>query len=185
MSLSPEQLKEKLSKIANGDEIITRAIFTGAKTVQSEMSVRIFQEGKAVNGDITEYKNKEVWVSDIGLANNKGITHLGKPRKDKNGKEIQKEIKTTYFKNWGELKQQQIETSKPNMRLSNSLQNDFNNAPILQDEEITIKISQDSKNKIDGRVKRTGQEIFKLREEEIKKYVDTVLFELRKDLFNA
>jgi hypothetical protein len=111
--LTPEQWTAKLLKQA---EVIkaNAPLQIAAQTVHAMRVHRIFDEG--IQG--AKYGGGELYVADKNLR--RAGSHKGKTGKT---------IKTTYFKNYADLKKQQgFSGDKVNMRLTNDLQSDFANS---------------------------------------------------------
>jgi len=131
--LTPEQWAAKLMRQA--EVIKTNApLQIAAQTVHAMRVHRIFDEGIAG----AKYSGGPLYVADKNLR--RAGSHKGKTGKT---------IKTTYFKNYADLKTQQgFDGNTVNMRLTNDLQSDFANsektsgtgtAPVGQ----VIKVSND------------------------------------------
>ena len=93
-----------------------RPLERAAQTVHGMRVKRIFQDGLSGASYNT---TRELWVADKNLR--RAGSHKGKTGKA---------IKTTYFKSYFDLKQQQgFKSGKVNLRLTNDLQSDFANSP--------------------------------------------------------
>lgn len=93
-----------------------------ARTTHAIITNRIFHEGKnSAGGSIGNYNTTtELWVEDKNLR--RSGTHRGKTGKP---------TKTSYYKSYKALKQQQgFNPSVVNLRLQNELQSDFANVPM-------------------------------------------------------
>lgn len=153
-----KEYQAKLTKIASSVDLFDKALFIAAKSAQSEMVERIFEDGKDANGNqIGQYNNtKELYMSDDNspIAGN----HLGKP----NAEGKRKKIKTSYYENYRTFRKKQgRESGKVNLRLFGRLQSDFANAPVSKGNlSYAIAVSKDSLNKIQGNEFRFGKKIF-------------------------
>jgi len=95
-----------------------------ARTTHALITNRIFHEGKnSSNSAIGSYNTStELWASDENLR--RTGTHRGKTGKP---------IKTSYYKSYKALKQQQgFNSNVVNLRMKNELQSDFANARIAE-----------------------------------------------------
>lgn len=120
-----EYIKKLDEKIAS--EKYLKPFELAVRSAHAEMTTRIFSKGlNSAGGKMGTYDaTKEIWIPDSALP--KKGSHLGKPNKD--GK--RKKIKTTYYKSYREMRQQQgREAGFVNIRLTNDLQSDFANAEI-------------------------------------------------------
>lgn len=161
-----------------------------ALSALSEMTVRIFEEGKnSSGGKIGSYDtSKELWVSNEQL-----------PRAGTNKGKAGKATKTSYYKNYKALREQQgREGGFVNIRLTNELQSDWANVPVGKDENgvrppnpipITNNRYQMQLRKDINIKKKEGLEgkygnIFDLTKAEEKILNDVYTFELNK-LFNG
>lgn len=114
----------KLDKIIT-DKNLLIPFERAVRSVHAEMTTRIFSKGLNTSGaKMGQYDNsKEIWASDKNLR--KKGTHKGKPNEA--GK--RKTIKTSYYKSYKDLRQQQgVESNFVNIRMTNDLQSDFANA---------------------------------------------------------
>ena len=111
--LTPEQWAAKLLRQAEAIKV-NAPLQIAAQTVHAMRVHRIFDEGIAG----AKYGGGELWVADKNLR--RAGSHKGKTGNT---------IKTTYFKNYADLKKQQgFSSDKVNMRLTNDLQSDFANS---------------------------------------------------------
>ena len=109
--LTPEQfaakLREKAKLIA-----INKPLQDAAQSVHADRVIRIFSDG--IDG-ASYNKTNPLYVADKDLR--RSGTHKGKTGK---------QIKTTYYPSYYDLKQQQgFDPNKVNLRLTNDLQSDF------------------------------------------------------------
>ena len=136
----------------------------GARTVHALITNRIFHKGRnSSNASIGSYNTStELYVDDKNLR--RSGTHRGKTGKP---------IKTSYYKNYRTLKQQQgFNPSVVNLRLQNELQSDFANVNMSPSNNSspkpnTIKVSaqeyqivlrkQVNVDKMDGLEKKYGR----------------------------
>jgi len=115
-----KSIREKVKLLAKDNLPLKLA----AASVHADRIVRIFHRGKKSDKSlIGRYDTtRELWVSDDQLRR-KG-TNRGKPPK-------RKEIKTSYYKNYKELKKQQgFRNTRVNLRMTNNLQSEFANKNI-------------------------------------------------------
>lgn len=124
-----EELNKKLEKRIKNIEKISVPLKKAVISTMAGMNQRIFVMGKLSNMQKIgqgKYSDKELWVSDERLPR-KG-NHRGKP----NAKGKTRKIKTTYYKNYTALKKAmgRYTNGVVNLRLTNDLQSDFNNAPV-------------------------------------------------------
>jgi hypothetical protein len=111
--LTPEQfaakLREKAKLIA-----INKPLQDAAQSVHADRVIRIFSDG--ISGAV--YTSEDLYVADKDLR--RAGTHKGKTGK---------QIKTSYYETYYDLKKQQGFTEgNVNMRLTNDLQSDFANS---------------------------------------------------------
>lgn len=124
-----EELNKKLEKRIKNLEKINIPLKKAVISTMAGMNNRIFVMGKLSNMQKIgqgRYSGKELWASDSQLPR-KG-NHRGKPNKD--GK--RRKIKTSYYSSYTELKKAmgRYTNGVVNLRLTNDLQSDFNNAPV-------------------------------------------------------
>lgn len=161
-----------------------------AKTATAVMVQRIFEKGENSFGSpIGTYDTeRELWVGDEKL-----------PRRGSHKGKTGKTIKTTYYRNYRDLRQQQGRVSnKVNLRLNNRLQSDLSNSivsktankvadpkPIKVDNltyQLTLKESE-NQDKRKGLEKKYGT-IFDLTEKERDVFRTEYQFQINK-LLNA
>lgn len=113
MTVAEEIAKLRASVKALADN---RPLEFAAQTVHGMRVKRIFQDG--ISG-ASYNTTRELWVADKNLR--RSGSHKGKTGRS---------IKTTYFKSYFDLKNQQgFKSGKVNLRLTNDLQSDFANSP--------------------------------------------------------
>ena len=109
--LTPEQFAAKLREKAKAIAI-NKPLQDAAQSVHADRVIRIFSDG--ISG-ASYNKTNPLYVADKDLR--RAGTHKGKTGK---------QIKTTYYPSYYDLKQQQgFDANKVNLRLTNDLQSDF------------------------------------------------------------
>jgi hypothetical protein len=112
--LTPEQFAAKLREKAKAIALNT-PLQIAAQSVHADRVIRIFSDG--ISG-ASYNKTDALYVADKDLR--RAGTHKGKTGK---------QIKTTYYPSYYDLKQQQgFDPNTVNMRLTNDLQSDFANS---------------------------------------------------------
>lgn len=154
-------------------EVINKSVYSSAITIVSQMGERIFQEGKATDGSqIGSYDTqKELYV-------NPKKAPKSFPTKGKTGKtkfENGERHKTGYFESYSAYRKKVGRQSKNvNLVLFGVLQSDFVKAPLLKNNSVSVRVSQNNSDKINGAESRFDKRIFALSEEEQKEYVKLV-----------
>lgn len=146
----------------NLDELIRKelerlddVLFYKAADLLDDMSRRIFNENKDINGNSPKpYSNKPAWFATKDL-----------PRK---AGRLSESKKTAYFESgYAQMKK---EVGRPPLQLNNNLQQDFNNG--LEKSgflEWVIKVDKASINKIKG---NKWEDFFKPNQKEIENFTD-------------
>lgn len=155
--LTPKQFAAKIKAKINAIERENLPLKIAAQTVHALRVKRIFHDGLSRGlRPIGRYDTKrELWVADDKLR--RAGNHEGKPfgigRTYKSGKKKGQQIfwrkagnKTTYFKNYLDLKRKQGFDATVNLRLTNNFQSDFANTSMSRTSDAipkvnTIKIS--------------------------------------------
>jgi hypothetical protein len=148
--------------LLNLDELIRKelerlddVLFYKAADLLDDMSRRIFNENKDINGNSPKpYSNKPAWFATKDL-----------PRK---AGRLSESKKTAYFESgYAQMKK---EVGRPPLQLNNNLQQDFNNG--LEKSgflEWVIKVDKASINKIKG---NKWEDFFKPNQKEIENFTD-------------
>lgn len=182
--LTVEQFGKKLENWVQQLREDEEPMIIAVKDTVGKMAIRIFEKGLASDGSkIGNYDTtKEIWADDSQLA--RDGDHKGKHGADN---------KTTYFKNYQELRKKQgRESGFVNLRLTNRLQSEVLNKPlnkgfngvgspgdpeVVGELEMVVSVSSQSLKKIQGNEKRFGKNIFNLTKEEIENFDKVFLFE--------
>ena len=154
-------------------EVINKSVQSAAITIVSQMGERIFQEGKATDGSqIGNYDTeKELYVNPKRAP--KSFPTKGKTGKSKfkNGEKH----KTCYFESYSAYRKKVGRQSKKvNLVLFGILQSDFVKAPSIKNNYVSVSVSQNNSDKIDGAESRYDKKIFALSEDEREEYVNLV-----------
>jgi len=152
------------------------------RSVMALQSRRIFQDGKNTAGTgIGQYNTtRELWAYDERSP--KKVTGKGKTGKD---------IKGGYYESYKKYREQQgREDGFVNLRLTNELQNDFNNAETgnppqpdkVSSTEYVIRLKKDINQKKREGIEAKYGEVFLASAEEIKRFNEILQLELFKAL---
>jgi hypothetical protein len=193
--LTTKQFAAKLKGITRKMKTDNLPYKIAVQTVHALRINRIFHVGlNASAGRIGSYDTKrEIYASDDQLRR-KG-THKGKSGKTKF--QSGKAHKTSYYKNYKALKQQQgFNASRVNLRMTNNLQSEFANVNISKSSNsapkgsMPVKVNPllyveriDNLNKLEGIEKKYG-DVFGFTNGERTKFNRTFQFEMNK-LLNA
>jgi hypothetical protein len=146
--LTPEQFAAKLREKAKAIAL-NAPLQIAAQSVHADRVIRIFSDG--ISG-ASYNKTDALYVADKDLR--RAGTHKGKTGK---------QIKTTYYPSYYDLKRQQgFDPNTVNMRLTNDLQSDFANSPTGQvikvNNNLYVEALRRSENvdKLKGNIKRFG-----------------------------
>jgi len=173
-----KKIKDKIAKLKVAELIMPYAI-----SANSEMSARIFEDGKNGNGvKIGNYSTDEMYAG-VRKFNNKGrFRPKGKSGavKFKNGNVR----KTMYLKNgYKELRQLQgYESSFVNLQYTGDLMTDFTKVKPVGDKVIVSVSRGINDKKIQGIENRYGKSVFKHTKDERKKFTEKVTKALKKYL---
>lgn len=167
------------ARIASSD-----ALLIAVKDITGVIGERIFEEGKAVNGNIGKYSTEPTYIGD------KNSPKAG----TKEGKYGEKEFKdgtphkTTYY-NGGYSEYRSAmgrKNDKVNLNLTGRLETNFLNGIVeLDTDEMGIKLRGENVAKAKGGELRFAKPIFELTKKERARFKKTLSFEVINALRNA
>lgn len=165
-----KKTKDKIASLKVAEFILPFAV-----TANTEMSERIFEDGKnASNAKIGNYSTEEIYASQNKFNNKSRFRPKGKSGKSKfkNGN-IHKSM---FLKNgYKELRQLQgYESGFVNLQYTGDLMTDFTKVKAVG-EKVIVSVSRGINDmKIQGLENRYGRNIFKHTKQEKKKFTDSV-----------
>lgn len=165
-----KKIKDKLASLKVAEFILPFAV-----TANTEMSERIFEDGKnASNAKIGNYSTEEMYASQNKFNNKGSFRPKGKSGKSKfkNGNTH----KSMFLKNgYRELRKLQgYQSSFVNLQYTGDLMTDFTKVKPVG-EKVIVSVSRGiNDKKIQGLEDRYGKNVFRHTKEEKKKFTDSV-----------